>query len=136
MNNLGKNVVFWLAIGLMLAVMLNAFQTGKMGGISQSDEIAYSDFMSESKSGRIGDVLIQGQDMLSSVLKEQAFVFKPKRATRIKSVFFQFFYRGFQCYFLLECGFSLCVKCKEKAAVVRWALVVAVRSFSLKNMAV
>ena len=63
MNNLGKNVVFWLAIGLMLAVMLNAFQTGKMGGISQSDEIAYSDFMSESKSGRIGDVLIQGQDL-------------------------------------------------------------------------
>ena len=64
MNNFGKNIMFWLAIGLMLAVLLNAFQSGQMGGLSQpKEDVAYSDFMAEARDGRIADVVIQGQEL-------------------------------------------------------------------------
>ncbi len=63
MNNLGKNVFFWLAMGLMVAFLLNAFQSGQMGNINASEELAYSDFMAEAKDGRVGEVLIQGQEI-------------------------------------------------------------------------
>ncbi len=65
MNNLGRNVFFWLAIGLMLVFLLNAFQGGKMGNLAgdKAKEMAYSDFMADAKAGRIADVLIQGQEV-------------------------------------------------------------------------
>ncbi len=64
MNNLGRNVFFWIAIGLMLMFLLNIFQGSKMAGMSgNSTEMAYSDFMSDAKDGRIADVLIQGQEV-------------------------------------------------------------------------
>ncbi len=63
MNNLGKNVAFWLAVGLLLAVLLNTFQNGQIGGITAKEEIAYSDFMADAREGRVGDILIRGQDV-------------------------------------------------------------------------
>jgi cell division protease FtsH len=62
-NNLGRNVFFWLAIGLMLVFLLNAFQSGKIGNMEKGTEMAYSDFMADAKSGRIADVTIQGQEI-------------------------------------------------------------------------
>ena len=64
MNDLGKNVVFWIAIGLMLVVLLNAFQNGKMGALAQKNEVAYSDFMTEARDGKVSDVVIQGQEII------------------------------------------------------------------------
>lgn len=63
MNNLGKNVFFWLAVGLLLAMLLNAFQKGQMGGMKKGEEVAYSDFMADAGAGRVGDVLIEGQNI-------------------------------------------------------------------------
>ena len=63
MNNLGRNVFFWVAIGLMIAFLLNVFQSKQMGSMSKSTEMAYSDFMADAKAGRIADVLIQGQEV-------------------------------------------------------------------------
>ena len=64
MNNLGRNVFFWLAIGLMLAFLLNAFQSNQIAGLAgKNTELAYSDFMGDAKAGRIGDVVIQGQEV-------------------------------------------------------------------------
>ncbi len=63
MNNFGKNIIFWLAVGVLLAVLLNAFQSGQMGALNQKEEVAYSDFMVDAREGRIGDVLIRGQNI-------------------------------------------------------------------------
>jgi cell division protease FtsH len=66
MNDLGKNVAFWIVIGLMLVVLLSAFQNGKMGNLNPKEEVAYSDFMSQSRDGRIGDIVIQGQEVMGN----------------------------------------------------------------------
>ena len=64
MNNLGRNVFFWLAIGFLLVFLLNAFQGGQLGNLGNGNtEMAYSDFMGDAKAGRIADVTIQGQEL-------------------------------------------------------------------------
>ena len=64
MNNMGRNVLFWLAIGVMLMLLLNAFQSGQIGDLAhKGTEMAYSDFMADAKAGRIADVVIQGQEV-------------------------------------------------------------------------
>jgi len=64
-NNLGRNVFFWLAIGMLLVFLLNAFQGGQMANLTgkTGTEMAYSDFMADAKAGRIADVTIQGQEV-------------------------------------------------------------------------
>lgn len=63
MNNMGRNVLFWLAIGVMLLVVMNAIQGGAFGPLSKGQEVAYSDFMADAKAGRIETVTIQGQEI-------------------------------------------------------------------------
>lgn len=61
MNNMGRNVIFWLAIGVMLVVVINAIQGGAINPLNKHAEIAYSDFMADAKAGNISEVTIQGQ---------------------------------------------------------------------------
>ncbi|MBN8521934.1 MAG: ATP-dependent zinc metalloprotease FtsH [Alphaproteobacteria bacterium] len=63
MNGMGKNVLFWLGIGLMLMFLFNVFQGAKVTGTSKTQTLAYSDFMADAKAGRITDVTIKGQDI-------------------------------------------------------------------------
>ncbi len=65
MNNFGRNLVFWLAIGLTLAFLFNVFQgtQGQQNQASPADVMAYSDFMAEAATGRISDVIIKGQNI-------------------------------------------------------------------------
>jgi len=62
-NDLGKNVLFWVALGLMVLFLLNALQSGQLGNAGATQEVAYSDFMAEAKDGRVSEVLIQGQEI-------------------------------------------------------------------------
>jgi cell division protease FtsH len=63
-NNLGRNLIFWLAIGLVLAFLYNIFQGAQQQrGGAVSENIAYSDFMADAAGGRISDVLIKGQEI-------------------------------------------------------------------------
>ncbi len=63
-NNLGRNVFFWIAIGLMVIFLINTFQSGGLSDLNnKKTEIAYSDFMADAKSGRISDVTIQDQSI-------------------------------------------------------------------------
>ena len=52
MENFGKNLVFWLAIGLMLAFLFNVFQTAQKTDPASGalEVVAYSDFMADAKS--------------------------------------------------------------------------------------
>ena len=67
MNNaFGKNLFFWLAIGLVLIFLFNVFQGAKPTGGAAAQNVAYSDFMADAKAGRITNVTIQGQDLFGN----------------------------------------------------------------------
>jgi cell division protease FtsH len=59
LNNLFKNLVIWLVIGLVLMTVFNQFNTRQ-----QTQAVMdYSQFMEEVKSGRIAEVVIEGRDL-------------------------------------------------------------------------
>jgi len=61
-NNFGRNIMFWVGIGLVLAFLYNVFQNTQAPGAAGTGEtLAYSDFMAEAKAGRISDLVIKGQ---------------------------------------------------------------------------
>ena len=69
MGNFGKNLVFWLAIGMMLAFLFNIFQGAQQQQQAGStlDTLAYSDFMAEASAGRVTDVTIKGQEIQTPI---------------------------------------------------------------------
>jgi cell division protease FtsH len=59
LNNLFKNLVIWLVIGLVLMTVFNQFNTRQ-----QTQAVMdYSQFMEEVKAGRIAEVMIEGRDL-------------------------------------------------------------------------
>lgn len=67
MNNFGRNLIFWLAIGLLLVFVFNLFESNRaQQGTAAGNDLAYSDFMAEAKAGRISNVTIKGQDLLGN----------------------------------------------------------------------
>jgi cell division protease FtsH len=66
-NAFGKNLIFWLAIALLLIFLFNVFQGGTQSqNAAGVQNVAYSDFMADAKSGRISNVTIQGQTLLGN----------------------------------------------------------------------
>ena len=64
MNAFARNLIFWLAIIMMLAFLFNIFQNAQQPNkMKDAEEIAYSDFMSAAKKGNITDVTIKGQQI-------------------------------------------------------------------------
>ena len=59
MNNLFKNLVIWLVIGLVLMTVFNQFNTRQQ----TQTLVDYSQFMEEVKAGRIAEVVIEGRDL-------------------------------------------------------------------------
>ena len=59
MNNLFKNLVIWLVIGLVLMTVFNQFNTRQQ----IQSVMDYSQFMEEVKAGRIAEVVIEGRDL-------------------------------------------------------------------------
>jgi cell division protease FtsH len=62
-NSFGRNLMFWLAIALMLAFLFNIFQGAQQSHEDQARNIAYTDFMADAKSGQVSDVLIKDQEL-------------------------------------------------------------------------
>jgi len=59
LNNLFKNLVIWLVIGLVLMTVFNQFNTRQQ----VQAVMDYSQFMEEVKAGRIAEVMIEGRDL-------------------------------------------------------------------------
>ncbi|MCX7140666.1 MAG: ATP-dependent zinc metalloprotease FtsH, partial [Proteobacteria bacterium] len=59
MNNLFKNLVIWLVIGLVLMTVFNQFNTRQAIQVPMD----YSQFYEEVKAGRIAEVLIEGRNL-------------------------------------------------------------------------
>lgn len=75
MNGMGRNLVFWLAIAMVLFFLLNVFQGAQKAGVTGGDELSYSEFMAGAQDGRIRDVMIQGSDV-SGTLTSSGEAFK------------------------------------------------------------
>jgi cell division protease FtsH len=65
-NNFGRNLVFWLAIGLMLAFLFNIFQENQMQQAGTSSELTYSAFMADAAAGNISNVTIKGSEIIGN----------------------------------------------------------------------
>ncbi|HRQ60297.1 MAG TPA: ATP-dependent metallopeptidase FtsH/Yme1/Tma family protein, partial [Alphaproteobacteria bacterium] len=66
MNNLGRNFVFWLAVGMLLVFLFNIFQSSQGQQNTASQRVTYSDFMADARAGRISNVTIKGQDVIGN----------------------------------------------------------------------
>ena len=64
MNNFGRNMMFWLAILVLLMFMFNVFQGTHTQKPGAGETVAYSDFVSDAKSNRVNDVVIKGQTLI------------------------------------------------------------------------
>ena len=58
MNNMGKNLVLWIVIGVLLVAVFNIFQGPSSRG--PVDSLAFSDFLGNIENRQIKDVTIQG----------------------------------------------------------------------------
>ncbi len=61
MKNINKNLIFWLAIGFSVLLFVNVAKEAQQGAEEKVQELSYSDFMAESKTGRIEEVVIKGE---------------------------------------------------------------------------
>ena len=59
MNNMLKNLVIWLVIGLVLMTVFNQFNTRRVA----HSPMEYSQFLDEVKSGQIAKVTIEGRQL-------------------------------------------------------------------------
>ena len=61
MNNLVRNIIIWLIFGAALMGLFNMFKSPSTG--TPSDQLAFSDFMSQVKTNQIEEVLIDGRNL-------------------------------------------------------------------------
>ncbi|MGQ0526913.1 MAG: ATP-dependent zinc metalloprotease FtsH [Alphaproteobacteria bacterium] len=62
MGNFGKNMLFWLAVAVLLMFLFNAFGPAARNQLAApQNNLPYSEFMAQAKDGRISNVTIQGQ---------------------------------------------------------------------------
>ena len=74
MNNLFKNLVIWLVIGLVLMTVFNQFNTRT----ATQAPMEYSQFIEEVKAGRIEKVLIEGRQIKATTTeKKRVTVYSP-----------------------------------------------------------
>lgn len=73
MNQMGKNIIMWVAIGFLLVFFYNSFmQQDGVGGNAQTT-LSYSDFMNDARNGRVNDIVIKGQNVTGTLQGGQKF---------------------------------------------------------------
>lgn len=74
MNQMGRNIMMWVAIGFLLVFFYNSMMEGK-GGFGQGGvtTLSYSEFMSDARGGNVADIVIRGQDVSGTLTGGQKF---------------------------------------------------------------
>ncbi len=62
MNSQGRNLLLWLAIGLTIAFLFNAFDSSRTEE-GKFQKIAYSDFLADANAGKVATVTIKGNEI-------------------------------------------------------------------------
>ena len=74
MNNLLKNLLIWLVVGLVVLTVVKQFDT-RPGG---KDTVAYSDFMEQARQGHVESASIEGRTIKwTSTDKKQNLTYSP-----------------------------------------------------------
>ncbi len=60
MKNINKNLIFWIAIGFAVLLFVNVAKEAQHASKTQTQELSYSEFMADSKSGRVEEAIIKG----------------------------------------------------------------------------
>ena len=71
MNKVGKNLLLWVIIALLLVVLFNLFQGPSTRGPVTS--LAFSEFLAETEAGKISDVTIKGNSITGHYADGRAF---------------------------------------------------------------
>ena len=58
MNNMARNLIIWLVIGVVMLAIFNMFQNDS--GNTRTSQVAYSDFIAQVESGDMREVTIEG----------------------------------------------------------------------------
>ena len=75
MNPFYKNLALWLVVTLMVVMLFNLFNQHQLSDSS----LSYSELLSMVESERIGEVVIQGQELFVTDINNKKFkVFAPK----------------------------------------------------------
>ena len=61
MNNMARNVIIWMVIGVVILAVINAFQNTDNG--TRASKVAYSDFIAHVESGDMREVTIEGNNL-------------------------------------------------------------------------
>ncbi len=63
MKNINRNLVFWVAMGFVVLVVLNVANEAQRQAAVSETEISYSEFMEQSKAGNVEEVVIKGDNL-------------------------------------------------------------------------
>jgi len=62
-NNINRNLVFWLGIGLVILVLLSVANDQQQQALKNDAEISYSEFMERAQAGGITEIVIKGDNL-------------------------------------------------------------------------
>lgn len=63
MNNMGRNILTWVALGFLLVFFYSSFMEGQGGFGPKPNEISYTEFMNDAQSSMIKSVTVKGQNV-------------------------------------------------------------------------
>ena len=63
MNGFGRNILFWVGVGLFLMFLFNVFQGEQGLNTGNGSEISYSQFMEAAQGGEVSNVTIKGNEL-------------------------------------------------------------------------
>tara|TARA_R110001592_G_scaffold20926_20_gene84804 strand:- start:26850 stop:28754 length:1905 start_codon:yes stop_codon:yes gene_type:complete len=63
MNKTNKNLVFWLAIGLGLLLLLSLAKEAQQSALVKGQELSYSEFMTQAKGNHVSEIIIKGDEI-------------------------------------------------------------------------
>lgn len=73
-NPIGRNILLWLGIVLLMAFFYNNFMQSRTPQTANANQMAYSDFMDQAKSGNVTEVTIKGLDLHGRLKNETTFI--------------------------------------------------------------
>jgi cell division protease FtsH len=68
-----RNVTFWLAVLVTLAVMFNVFQNAQRNLNGPQAAVAYTDFIRNAEAGQVAEIVLKGQDIIGKTADGQTF---------------------------------------------------------------